>query len=158
MVQLHAPLDVRLGASLFQNRVQLRVRITSVVLRTVSMEQDIQEVLWIRVVCLPAASPERLELILVEILEIRGPLDLLDLDLYAELLPPHLNHNFHVQTDSSTRARHGDDDSGPGFRVGVLRLAQKLPGQIRVVLQTFEIGVVTWESRWKYPDGGCNQL
>ena len=48
VIQLDAPLDVRLGASLLQDRVQLRVRVGSVVLLALRVEQDVQEVLRVR--------------------------------------------------------------------------------------------------------------
>ena len=50
---------------------------------TVGVEKDVQEVLGIWIVGFPAQPGKRLEFLVFKVLEVRGPLNLLDLNFDA---------------------------------------------------------------------------
>ena len=103
-------------------------------------------------------ASKRLELLVVEVLQICRPLHLLDLHFDAQDLTPHLDNHFQVQADGPTRARHSDNDSRPGVGVSVLRLCEKLLRQRLIESQTLEIRVIARELRRQYAVGRLHQV
>ena len=69
----------------------------TVVQRTFTMEQDIQEAIRIRIRGLPTKPGVYLEHILMQLLQIGLPVNLVDLDLDSQLLLPHLEDMFKVE-------------------------------------------------------------
>ena len=114
------------------------------------MEQYVQKVLRVRVVSLPSQTTKCLESLSVQVLQVGSPLHLLDLHLHAQVLPPHLQYDLQVEADVAASAGDSYHNSRAGVRVRICRLRQELPGQLRVELQPFQLGIEAWKSRRQY--------
>ena len=90
-----------------------RVGVRAVVERAIGVEQNVQEVLRIGIVRLPAQTGVGLELGIVEVFEISRPFHLLDFDFHAQDLAPHLDHDLEIQPNRAAGAGHGNDDPRP---------------------------------------------
>ena len=75
------------------------------------MEQHVQEVLWVGIICNPS-NVKHLEAALVQVLEKRGELGLLELRRYTEVPLPHLQNHFHIQADICSEAAWCRDGDG----------------------------------------------
>ena len=145
LVQVDALHHILLYPGLFENAVHLGIGVGPVVHATVRVEQDVQEILWIWIVGRPAQTRVCLELPFVQVLQVRGPLNLLDLHLHPNHLLPHLDYDLQVEADGTPGPGNGDDNSRPRRLVGVFRLAEQSLGKLRVVAQSLQFGVVGGE-------------
>ena len=93
--------------------------IAAVVDAALGVEQDVQEVLGVGIVRFPAQPGERLEFLVFKILEVRGPLNLLDLNLNPQGLLPHFQDHFQVETDGAAGSRDSDHDARSAVSVGI---------------------------------------
>ena len=123
------------------------------------MEQDVQEVLRVRIVGNPA-DVEHLEPSLVQVFQERGELRLLELGGDSQVALPHLQHYFHIQADVGPEAARRGDGDGRNVRqvVPVLGFFQQLLGPDRVKLVSADALVIAWEIRRKNAIGRLHQV
>ena len=147
IVQRHTHLRIRLYARLLQDGVHIRIGVGGVIVFAFAVEQDVQEVLRIRIVCVPAKH-EHLELAPIEVLQIGCPLDLLYLDFHAQRPFPHLQYDLQVDGDVAAGAGHADHDARPSGGIGVLGFCQRLFRRLFVECQAFDVVGIAGEA-WR---------
>ena len=123
------------------------------------MEQNVQEVLGVRIVGAPADG-KHLETSLVQVLQEGGPLGLLDLHVNSQRLLPRPEHYLHIQAHGSSEVPgDGQGDAGNGVRVcSVTGLAEQPFSPLRVVTIPLQVWVVGGKARRDNAYGGHHQI
>ena len=104
MIYVEPERFVLLHPGLFQEAIKLEVGVLRLVVIALAVEQDIQEILRVRVIRDPAKTAEHLEPILMQVLKENGPFCLEKLDPHAQVSLPHRQHGLDGGVDGGAEA------------------------------------------------------
>src|SRR3989304_1120179 len=128
-VKVQAGGPVLLRSRLLQQSVHLRVGVLRLVVGTLGVQLDVEEVLRVPVVGHPAQVEHR-EVAIVQVTQEQAELLLVDLDSDAEVLLPHGDDRFDDGADAG--AATGGEEADVSQAAGPTRVLQELLGAVRV--------------------------
>ena len=150
---------VGLDASFFEKGIYLTIAVSAPVVGAFTMEQNVQEVLGVRIVGAPTDG-KHLETALVQVLQEGGPFGLLDLNLNSQRLLPRPEHYLHIQAHRSSEVPgdgQGYARNGAGI-CPVAGLAEQPFGPLRVVTIPLQVWVVGGKTRRDNAYGRDHQI